>query len=499
MFASLGAKLAAVVFVLCASLLAASLVVLYDSHEALHAEMRQRFGQDLIREIAEDGVAWAHALDDKTVADALLARAARDNPNIALYLLNRSGDVVASSVGLNGKQRQHVNVASLERILAGDKELPLRGDNSLDPSRQQVFSVAAVPTSGPVRGFLYLVLPEERGAQGNTPISAAYAVREGAILLAPWAALVLLAGLFVTKAVIRPLQRLTTAVALFHRSDFSVPPVPGDLARSRDEIGRLAQSFGAMAERIEHQMENLRKRDADRRELFANVSHDLRTPMASLLGYLETVALKKDLPDEEKTRYCEIAMQEARYLARLLDGLLELAKLDAPETRVSAESFPLSELIETVRRNFELTARERGISLLKDVPSSAPLPPIFADPALIQRALQNLLDNALRHTPAGGTVTVAATAEERGIAVTVADTGAGIPPEELPHIFERFYQGGQSCKDGQLGAGLGLPIARRILELHGTALTVESQPGIYTRFRFALPLASRDGRAAITT
>ena len=497
MFTSLGAKIGAVVFVLCASLLALSIVVFYDSHEALHAEMRQRFGLAVIREeISEDEVAWTHALDDKGVAAALLARAAHDNPRAALYLLDRNGDVLAASISPETKQLRHVDVAPLERVLAGERRLPIRGDNPVDPSHPGIFAVAAVPTTGPVRGYFYMVLAEDDGAQNHTPISANYAIREGAILLAGWAVLVLLAVLFVMKVVIRPLQRLTESVQQFQQEGFNGALPSTNLASSRDEIGRLAQSFAAMAERIKQQVEELRKHDADRRELFANISHDLRTPMASLLGYLETIAVRPNLPEEEKTRYCEIAMQEARHLAHLVDGLLELAKLDAPRAAVNTEAFALPELIETVCRTFELIALERGVSLVKSVAVSEALPLVFADPALIQRALDNLVDNALRHTPAGGTVTIAAAAEAKGIGITVSDTGTGIPAEELAHIFDRYYRGRRTSRSEYRGTGLGLPIARRILELHGAALTVDSEPGVYTRFRFVLPLAGANAAVA---
>lgn len=488
MFASLGIKLGAVIFVLCASLLAMSIVVLYDSHDAMHAELRQKFGLELIREITEDGIGWMHALDDKAAAAALLARAARDNPHVALYLLGRNGDVLASSVAPDVKHLSRIDVAPLERILAGERRLPLMGDNPVDPSHPAVFAVAAVPTTGPVQGYLYMVLADE-AAQGDTPISAGYAVREGAILLAGWAGLVLLAGLFVLKAVIRPLQRLTDSVTGFQGDNAKGERVSGNVRNAHDEIGRLAQSFAAMAKRITQQMADLRKHDADRRELFANISHDLRTPIASLLGYLETISLKPDLSEQKKQQYCEIAMQEARHLANLVDDLLELAKLDAPEPKIHMEAFALSELIETVCRTFEPAARERRVSLRKELPPAPQVPLVVADPALIERVLENLVDNALRHTPPDGMVTVAVASQEAAVGVTVTDTGSGIPVAEIPHIFDRFYRG-KSREHGHQGAGLGLPIARRILELHGATLTVDSRPNVCTRFGFSLPVAN---------
>jgi signal transduction histidine kinase len=335
--------------------------------------------------------------------------------------------------------------------------------------------------------------------RADTPVPASYIFSEGAVLLVCWLAIVMLIGACVVRFVTRPLQRLTETMERFQSDDFSTESVKARAAlpRSRDEIGRLAQSFGAMAKRIEQQMADLRKHDAMRRELFANISHDLRTPLASLMGYLETVSMKRNLSEEEKTRYCEIAMQETRHLTSLVDELLELAKLDAPEAKIVADAFPLLELVETVCTKLALAAAKRGVVLVKDAPWSAALPLVVADPALIERALENLVDNALHHTPVGGSVTISLSGETNAVAVTVSDTGAGIASEDLPHVFERFYRGRQSGSRGGPGTGLGLAIVRRILELHGVSVAVDSRVGAYTRFRFALPLAE-DGRSAVT-
>jgi signal transduction histidine kinase len=232
----------------------------------------------------------------------------------------------------------------------------------------------------------------------------------------------------------------------------------------------------------------LQRQETVRRDLVANVSHDLRTPLASLRGYLETLMIKGDsLPPEEQKMYLAIATQQTERLARLVAELFELAKLEAKDVSVQTESFPVSELIQDVVQKFELDAHRRQLAIRARVEGDLPF--VTADIALVERVLQNLIDNALSHTPAGGSVTVTARAREREIAITVADTGSGISKDHLPHIFERLYRADKSRDSRSGGAGLGLAIARQIVELHGGRIAVESELGRGTAFSFSLPLA----------
>ena len=288
---------------------------------------------------------------------------------------------------------------------------------------------------------------------------------------------------------LRPLQRLTEAVDRFRGDDFSdeskLQAVPS--ASSRDEIGRLADTFKEMAARIVKQVQELKQNDTARRELFANISHDLRTPLASLLGYLETVSIKQDMSEEERRKYCQIAIQEARHLTALVDNLLELAKLDAPEAAIAREPFMLQDLSQAVIRKFALAASEKGVALAQHVPRAVPV--VWADPALIERVLENMVDNALRHTPAGGTVSIDLLADVKGVTVRVSDTGSGIASEDLPRIFDRFYRGEKepaSCSQQRWAGARNHQVDP---ELHDCPITVESDVGLGTRFSFALPIA----------
>jgi signal transduction histidine kinase len=239
-----------------------------------------------------------------------------------------------------------------------------------------------------------------------------------------------------------------------------------------------------MAQRIRTQVRDLKEVDETRRELVANISHDLRTPLASLRGYLETLVMKEDsLSAEEKRQYLTIAVEQSARLSMLIAKLFELAKLDAALASAFPEPFPISELAQDVAQKFDLAAKKKRVNLIADFPADTPA--VCADVGLIERVLENLVENALKHTEAGGRVSIKLKPGESRVSVEVGDTGCGIAPEHLPLIFDRFYRVEKSRHDQS--AGLGLAIVKRILELHESTINVESTPGAGTRFTFNLP------------
>jgi len=242
------------------------------------------------------------------------------------------------------------------------------------------------------------------------------------------------------------------------------------LAAALDEIERLRAELDAGTA-------------SARRDLVANVSHDLRTPLVAMRGYLEVLALRGErLPAEQRQAYVAIALRQCEQLARLVDSLFELAQLDFAGARLVREHFALAELASDVVQKFALAATDAGVDLKSE---AAPgLPPVDADLGLIERVLDNLIDNALQHTPVGGTVRITIDAVDGSVRLCVADTGAGIAPADLPHVFDRHWRGGSSGR--VKGAGLGLAIARRIVELHGTTIDIESELSRGTCFTFTL-------------
>jgi signal transduction histidine kinase len=240
-----------------------------------------------------------------------------------------------------------------------------------------------------------------------------------------------------------------------------------------------------MAELIHQQVHQLKETDQLRRELVANVSHDLRTPVTSLQGYLETLVLKEGvLSPQERRRYLDIAVAQSQRLGELIGELFELTKLNSQEMRPRLETFSLGELVQDVVQKFRVIVEAKQVTLQAKLGED--LPVVSADIGLIERVLENLIENALRYTPQGGRITVVLSRMGEKIMTRVTDTGCGIPPSDLPHIFDRYYQVGKNHQSGESGSGLGLAITKRILELHESAVEVQSVVNQGTTFSFHL-------------
>jgi signal transduction histidine kinase len=259
-------------------------------------------------------------------------------------------------------------------------------------------------------------------------------------------------------------------------------------AGGRDELGALAHTFNDMAAQLQAADRKQRELETLRRDLIAWVSHDLQTPLASIRAVVE--ALADGIVEDPRTvqRYLHTSQRDIRALSALIDDLFQMAQLDAGGMTLNKENGSLSDLISDTLESFSEPATRQGITLEGQV--GAEVDPVFMDTQRIGRVLNNLIGNALRHTPTTGRVQVKASAFENGVLVEVFDNGEGIPPEDLPYVFERFYRGDKSRNAATGGAGLGLAIVKGIVEAHGGEISVISAPGRETRFRFTLPRRS---------
>jgi signal transduction histidine kinase len=260
-----------------------------------------------------------------------------------------------------------------------------------------------------------------------------------------------------------------------------------------DDIAHLSAQVRLLAEHAAGQAQALDREARARQEWLAKVAHDLRTPLASLQGYLELLLLRQDSLDRaERNNYLQTAVRQSERLARLVRDLFELSRLESGETQAQGEDFALAELVQDVAQRFALEASQRQVQLRTDASAPAVRPlQVHADIGLVERVLVGLVENALRHTPAGGSVVIEQGLADRRATVEVRDTGRGITAAELGAIFEHYRHSDRVNGHGGSGhGGLGLAIARRIVALHRGELAIESEPGRGTRVRFDLPLAS---------
>lgn len=281
----------------------------------------------------------------------------------------------------------------------------------------------------------------------------------------------LLISLLISRRISRPLVNLTAATRDVATGDLSVR-VP---VAAHGEMRELAIAFNQMAH-------DLAQADELRRNMTADVAHELRTPLSVIRGKLEGVL---DGVYPATAQHLEPVLEEVRLLTRLVEDLRLLALAEAGQLALEKRPIDVGDLLRDVYVNFGPQAADRGVTLALDLLDD--LPPVLADRRRISQVLGNLLTNALRYTPQGGCVTLSGTASDGVVEAAVSDTGAGIPPEDLPHVFERFWRGEKSRTRAGGGSGLGLAIAKQLVEIHGGVIGVETVPGEGSTFWFTLP------------
>lgn len=422
------------------------------------------------------------AFSDKLAAYTIYA------PTTGMYLLDPQGRVLASS----GDQHifwsnWKVDLEPVRASLLRDAAMPITAADPDHEAKQCLVAARPIVRAGRELGWLYVV-PRAADIGTQTPeLLKSYAIQTAVKV----ALLTLAIGVALTVAMIalltRPLTALTRVAERVRSGDFSASLCETEFPfRDRnDEVGRLSRTFRETLERLKLEMDRVTQTDAHRREMVANVSHDLRTPLTALIGQLETIRMKAEgLDRESHDRFIDAAIHNAHHLRRLTDALNELAKLDNPELKIEREPIALGELADDLAQRYGIRAEEAGVSLRVTYPDQLPLARV--DAGLIERAIGNLLDNAIRVTPQGGTIELRVMRDADGLRVEVADTGPGVAVDDQTKVFQRFYQGSKH-REQRGSSGIGLAIVKRVAELHGGRVGLDSAPARGATFWMLLP------------
>ncbi|SAI69695.1 sensory transduction histidine kinases [Bordetella ansorpii] len=448
-------------------------------------EVVQGLSRDLAEHIARTGQLMdANGLKPDAVRQ-LFSQLMGVNPSVEVYLLDLDGNITGHAAPADRLKRGRVNLDPVRALLGGAR-LPVLGDDPRSADARKVFSAAPLRMGGRDVGYVYVVLLGEAHDRLAARDATSTALDIGLWSIGLMALLCLVAGLAAFAIITRPLRRLTEAVRGFDvdGSPTALPPPPASTRADSDEIAVLDGAFRQMAGRLGEQWRTLSRQDQERRELIANISHDLRTPLASLHGYLETLSLKDaSLQPAERRRYLGIALDQSRKVGGLAQSLFELARLEYGSVQPEIEPFALTDLVQDVFQKFELAAEARQVTLRASF--DAPPPPVCADLGLIERVLTNLLDNALRHVPAGGDIEIVMAPRREAVEITLSDSGPGIATELREAVFQKPFDVGGARR----GGGLGLRIVHRILQLHGREIALLDLPGRGAAFRFSLPVA----------
>ncbi|MCW5516732.1 sensor histidine kinase [Muriicola sp. Z0-33] len=474
-------------FILIIVLMGASYVLITGYFANKHNEATaQRVNADIAAHLIEEKFQNASPfLEDGSPNKELFGDLMHDmmavNRSIEVYLLDTGGEIMYSVVldHSDNAPIKKVSLAPIREFIKDKGENYILGDDPRNPGKQKIFSAAPFNVDGK-EGFIYIILAGQNFELTSDNLMAQYFVKLGigaTLLTMLFAAIIALLSIwFLTKN----LRLITDTVRKFREGDLAARIEDPD----KSDIEVFAHSFNEMADTIVGNIDKMKSVDGLRRELIANVSHDLRTPLAILKGYVETMQMKKDsLSETEKDEYLQITHDNVDKLSNLINQLFEYSKLEAEQVSPVKEPFSITELSHDLVAKFKVIAAKKNIDLVLDNPSENSI--VFADVSLVERALQNLIENAIKFTEPKGRVVLSIKRKDENVEINITDTGTGIPLSEQPYIFDRYKQVEKNTK--KQGYGLGLAIVKKIMDLHDTSITVLSKPKEGSSFIFNLP------------
>ncbi|MGK0500648.1 MAG: signal transduction histidine kinase [Oceanicoccus sp.] len=414
------------------------------------------------------------------------------NPSLEIYLLSKQGRILSHAMPTDTVKSNRVSLAPINEFLSRQESNLLLGDDPRNPDQKNIFSVHPVMENGELQGYLYAILAGHNFQQLMAKAKQSHSLLNAASILTICFSVALLSGVAAFYFLTRRLTTLTKAVANLDME----PQNPANIrhlprSRHHDEIDSLAVTFEQLVEKNHQQYLLLEDADANRREMFANISHDLRTPLTSMQGYIETLLLKADDLDKEKVNeFLVIAHKQSLRIGNLINGLFELAKLDNGKVVPNIESFSLLELIYDQAQDFELKARKKSVEI--SIQADCGDIVVNADIQLIQRVFENLLANAIRYTPRQGKILISLGLNDDGrVIVKVANDGDSISESKRKLIFQRFYRAHDPAEDvdeEQHHSGIGLAIVEKILLLHQCQIRLSEKKRNGAEFIFDLPI-----------
>ena len=477
-----------------------------NSNQSLQRETSQKIHLHLAEYLVQEITLFSDGeLDHDSVKDAF-SNVMRLDPGTELYVIDKQGHVMAYDAPPEKIIRKKIDLAPILTFIESKESLPILGDDPRS-DKQKIFSAAPIYDADEnLLSYLYIIIKGEVYDDVATALQANKTWWISLGMMGAGMIFLLLTALLLFNKLTQPLVKLSREVANFEQSNFTELPQGAQQFLSEnhdkhDEFGKLQHSFYGMAQHIIDQLGYLKKHDDLRSEFLAHVSHDLRTPLAGVRAYLETLQLKgNDLSDESRQDFINKALVTNNRLSTMIDELFELARLEYGEIEVNPETIVLSDLLSDMYATLSNLASKKNINL--QVKMQHDDLTVYADVARLDRILQNLVANAIQYTPEKGEVEVEVEVSvirstqttdnaddvKQQVRISVKDTGQGIAEEDLPYIFEPYFRSESGRRVNQEGKGLGLAITARLLELHGSKLIVNSHENKGTEFSFVLNL-----------
>ncbi len=455
-------------------------VTRYESQQHLHLSLAANLARD--NPLLQQGVYDHDALENLFHTLMVLG------PAFEFYFLDPNGKLLTHSVDQSLIKRNTVDIIPLLQLTRNQAALPIYGDDPRHDKRKKVFSAAPVFNGTQLQGYLYVIVA---GEQYETTYSQQKRTKraEFSLVLAGIALLflfVVMLGLF--RYFTSPLRHLIADINALKAQNFDKSKVNMHqwMKNSQNEVHQLGSVFHEMVDQINDQIEQLKQTDIQRRELLADISHDLRTPLSSLQGYIETLEIKgESISRAEREKYIGTALKNASQLKKLIDQIFELAHLEGGQVSLNLETFNLAELLYDVVEKFSLKAQDKNIKI-SIVPEFS-MVQLHSDIGKLERVLSNLIDNALRHTPENGSICLEISSASDGECyLMVTDSGTGIKEEEIAYIFDARYRASNATQGRGKNVGLGLAITQKLVELMKCDIRVQSTFGEGTSFSLNL-------------
>ncbi|MBF7071801.1 HAMP domain-containing histidine kinase [Glaciecola sp. MH2013] len=468
-----------------------SVFVIASSHlqDSMKDESEQLLHIDLASHLVSDNPLLKTGVHDYESLSNLFHTLMVLGPNFEFYFLDTQGNIKTYSAEKGEVVLEKVSLSPLLSMLKPNPTLPVRGDDPKSNGKQKIFSVAPVYNESQLQGYLYVIIGGARYDSIAENMKRSEGVQMFIMIMVAGTLFLLFALLLLFKFFTAPLKILSDDMDTFRASGFDLDGSGVKLRpwrnESRNEVQRLGFSFNDMLRHIDDQMKQLKQTDNERRIMLADLSHDLRTPLANLQGYVETLSLKGDsISADERKRFIKICEKNLFNLKRLIDQIFELAYLEGGHVTLKKEHFMLAELLHDVAAKFSINAQSKGVTL--NVQCDQKNGYVNADIGKLERVLTNLIENAIRHTPEGGSIHIGVVELDGNLVIEVKDSGVGISERELNHIFKARYQASNTGDDSSIHAGLGLAICQKLMDLLDSKLEVSSELGKGTSFKFSL-------------
>ncbi|MGQ8366228.1 sensor histidine kinase [Glaciecola sp. 1036] len=471
-----------------------AVLTIYSTYlqQSMQHEAEQRLHLGLAEHLVSDNPILKEGVYDYKALNKLFHTLMLLGPNFEFYFLDPQGNLLTYSAKANEIVRKQVDVTPINVMLSGGKSFPNYGDDPKDIDKQKIFSVAPVYNDDSLQGYLYIIIGGAQYDSITDSIKSSKGVQQYILIVLAGLIFLMFVLLVLFKFFTAPLKKLSDDMDRFRGAGFDIKNAKITLLPwrndSRNEVQRLGYSFNEMLRHIDKQWQQIKLNDLQRRTLLADLSHDLRTPLANMQGYMETLCINdSQLTSEQRDEFFGICTRNLHNLKRLIDQIFELAYLEGGHVNLKMEPCLLAELLHDIAAKFNLQANAKDIGLTVDI--QTPNAYVKADIEKLERVLTNLIDNAIRHTPAGGSIQLQIKEANDKLVVSVRDSGIGIAAEELEHIFVARYQATNSQKGTKTHVGLGLAISQKLIALFDSTLEVTSEIGKGTSFSFTLQQA----------